>query len=125
MKPGEYGIVLGNELAKALGVRMGERVVIVTSLRTTTPAGVMPRMRTFKVVGLFSAGMYEYDRNPRTSRRCSAPVPDGRRRDRSASQAGRHVRGAAWCASWPLLSAAGITSTTGAASMRPSSVRSS
>ena len=60
---GEYGIVLGTELAKALGVALGERVVIVTSLRTTTPAGVMPRMRTFKVVGLFSAGMYEYDRN--------------------------------------------------------------
>ena len=63
MKPGEYGIVLGDELAKALGVGMGQRVVIVTSLRTTTPAGVMPRMRTFKVVGLFRAGMYEYDRN--------------------------------------------------------------
>lgn len=61
--PGEYGIVLGTELAKALGVALGERVVIVTSLRTTTPAGVMPRMRAFKVVGLFSAGMYEYDRN--------------------------------------------------------------
>ena len=63
LQAGEYGIVLGNELAQALGVRMGERVVIVTSLRTTTPAGVMPRMRAFKVVGLFSAGMYEYDRN--------------------------------------------------------------
>ena len=63
LAPGEYGIVLGTELAKALGVALGERVVIVTSLRTTTPAGVMPRMRTFKVVGLFSAGMYEYDRN--------------------------------------------------------------
>jgi lipoprotein-releasing system permease protein len=63
MKPGEYGIVLGDELAKALGVGMGQRVVIVTSLRTTTPAGVMPRMRAFKVVGLFRAGMYEYDRN--------------------------------------------------------------
>jgi lipoprotein-releasing system permease protein len=63
MKPGEYGIVLGDELAKALGVGMGQRVVIVTSLRTTTPAGVMPRMRTFKVVGLFRAGMFEYDRN--------------------------------------------------------------
>jgi lipoprotein-releasing system permease protein len=45
------------------GVGMGDRVVIVTPLRTTTPAGVMPRMRGFKVVGLFSAGMYEYDRN--------------------------------------------------------------
>jgi lipoprotein-releasing system permease protein len=63
MKPGEYGIVLGDELAKALGVGMGGRVHIVTSLRTITPVGVMPRMRTFKVVGLFRAGMYEYDRN--------------------------------------------------------------
>jgi lipoprotein-releasing system permease protein len=63
LQPGEYGIVLGTELAKALGVELGERVVIVTSLRSTTPAGVMPRMRAFKVVGLFSAGMYEFDRN--------------------------------------------------------------
>jgi lipoprotein-releasing system permease protein len=61
--PGQYGIVLGTELAKALGVGLGGRVVMVTSQRTTTPAGVMPRMRAFKVVGLFSAGMYEYDRN--------------------------------------------------------------
>jgi lipoprotein-releasing system permease protein len=63
MKPGEYGIVLGEDLAKALAVGMGDRVRIVTSLRTITPVGVMPRMRTFKVVGLFRAGMYEYDRN--------------------------------------------------------------
>lgn len=60
---GEYGIILGTELAKALGVALGERVVIVTSLRNTTPAGVMPRMRAFKIVGLFAAGMYEFDRN--------------------------------------------------------------
>jgi lipoprotein-releasing system permease protein len=63
LQPGEYGIVLGTELAKALGVGIGERVVMVTSLRSTTPAGVMPRMRAFKIVGLFSAGMYEFDRN--------------------------------------------------------------
>lgn len=60
---GSFGIVLGSELAKTLGVSLGERVVVVTSLRNTTPAGVMPRMRGFKVVGIFSAGMYEYDRN--------------------------------------------------------------
>jgi lipoprotein-releasing system permease protein len=60
---GEYGIVLGAELAKALGVSLGERVVVVTSLRDTTPIGVMPRRRSFKVVGLFEAGMYEFDRN--------------------------------------------------------------
>ena len=63
MKPGEFGIVLGDELAKALGVELGGRVVITTPLRTVTPAGVMPRWKSFKVVGLFSAGMYEYDRN--------------------------------------------------------------
>jgi lipoprotein-releasing system permease protein len=63
MKPGEFGIVLGTELAKALGVELGGRVVITTPLRTVTPAGVMPRWKSFKVVGLFSAGMYEYDRN--------------------------------------------------------------
>jgi lipoprotein-releasing system permease protein len=63
LAPGEYGIVLGAELAKALQVSLGERLVLVTSMRTTTPAGVMPRMRAFKVVGVFQAGMYEYDRN--------------------------------------------------------------
>lgn len=63
LKAGGYGIVLGAELAKALGVSMGDRVVVVTSLRNTTPAGVMPRMRGFKVVGIFNAAMYEFDRN--------------------------------------------------------------
>jgi len=61
--PGRYGIVLGSELAKELGVSLGDRVVVVTSLRTTTPAGIMPRSRAFSVVGTFSAGTYEYDRN--------------------------------------------------------------
>jgi lipoprotein-releasing system permease protein len=61
--PGEYGVILGAELAKTLGVALGGRVVLVTSMRTTTPAGVMPRMRGFKVVGIFQAGMYEFDRN--------------------------------------------------------------
>jgi lipoprotein-releasing system permease protein len=63
LAPGEYGVILGAELAKALGVSLGGRVVLVTSMRTTTPAGVMPRMRGFKVVGIFQAGMYEFDRN--------------------------------------------------------------
>jgi lipoprotein-releasing system permease protein len=63
MKPGEFGIVLGDELAKALGVTLGDVVVVTTSLRTVTPAGVMPRWKSFKIVGLFRAGMYEYDRN--------------------------------------------------------------
>jgi len=60
---GEYGIVLGSELARVLQVSVGGKVVIVTPLRSTTPAGVVPRMRSFTVVGIFSAGMYEFDRN--------------------------------------------------------------
>lgn len=63
LAPGDYGIVLGSELARALGVSLGDRVVMVTSLRTTTPLGVLPRTRGFKVVGVFAAGMYEFDRN--------------------------------------------------------------
>lgn len=60
---GSFGIVLGTELAKALGVGVGQSVVLVTPLRVITPVGVMPRTKTFKVVGIFNAGMYEFDRN--------------------------------------------------------------
>ncbi len=60
---GQYGIVLGSELAKALSVGLGDRVILVTSMRSTTPLGVRPRYRSFQVMGTFAAGMYEYDRN--------------------------------------------------------------
>lgn len=63
LTPGEYGIVLGNELADALGVAVGDRVVMATSQPVITPAGITARMRGFKVVGVFSARVYEYDRN--------------------------------------------------------------
>ncbi len=60
---GKFGVVLGNELATALDVAVGDRVVLVIAQGSVTPAGVVPRMRRFEVVGIFSAGMYEYDRN--------------------------------------------------------------
>ena len=63
LKAGGFGIVLGVELAKALNVSLGDRVVVVTPLRKTTPVGVMPVYRAFKVVGIFDAAMYEFDRN--------------------------------------------------------------
>jgi lipoprotein-releasing system permease protein len=63
LKPGSFGIVLGVELAKELGVSIGDRVIIVTPLRTVTPVGVVPRHRAFTVVGIFNAAMYEFDRN--------------------------------------------------------------
>ena len=62
LKPGEYGIVLGKELAIALNVNLQSKVTVVTPQANVTPAGFMPRFRRFTVVGVFSVGMYEYDR---------------------------------------------------------------
>jgi len=61
LKPGEFGIVLGSELARALGARVGEKVVVITPQGQVTPAGLLPRLKQFRVVGLFEIGMYEYD----------------------------------------------------------------
>jgi len=62
LRPGEFGIVLGQELANALGVGLGDKVTVITPQANVTPAGVLPRLKRFNVVGLFKAGMYEYDR---------------------------------------------------------------
>ncbi len=61
LRPGEFGIVLGQDLARGLGVGPGDRVTLITPQASLTPAGVMPRLRRFTVVGIFAAGMYEYD----------------------------------------------------------------
>jgi lipoprotein-releasing system permease protein len=63
LKPGEYGIVLGAELARALQAQMGTKLQLLIPQGSVTPAGMLPRMRTFNVVGVFSAGHYEYDLN--------------------------------------------------------------
>jgi lipoprotein-releasing system permease protein len=60
---GEYGIILGLEQANYLGVTVGDKVTIISPQINSTPAGVVPRMRRFSVVGIFQVGMYEYDRN--------------------------------------------------------------
>ncbi len=59
--PGEFGIILGRELARTLGVLPGDRVVVITPQASVTPAGFLPRLKRFTVVGLFEIGMYEYD----------------------------------------------------------------
>lgn len=61
LKAGEFNIILGQELARRLGVRLGERVTLVTPQASVTPIGVMPRLKRFTVVGVFEAGMHEYD----------------------------------------------------------------
>lgn len=61
--PGEYGIILGAELANYLGVIMGDKITVISPQINSTPAGIVPRMRRFTVVGIFQVGMFEYDRN--------------------------------------------------------------
>lgn len=63
LKSGEFGIVLGGELANHLGVMLGDKVTIITPQVNSTPAGILPRLKRFTVVGTFRVGMYEYDRN--------------------------------------------------------------
>ena len=59
--PGQFGIVLGAELAKSLYVREGDQVTLVAPGGQVTPAGVVPRLKQFTVVGTFDSGHYEYD----------------------------------------------------------------
>lgn len=61
LKAGEFGIVLGTELAQSLGVILGDKVVLMAPQGQFTPTGVVPRIKQFTVVGLFQIGMYEYD----------------------------------------------------------------
>ncbi len=63
LEAGGFGVILGSELARYLGASMGDKITMVTPQATTTPAGIMPRIRRFTVVGVFEIGMYEYDRN--------------------------------------------------------------
>ncbi|HSV51681.1 MAG TPA: lipoprotein-releasing ABC transporter permease subunit [Burkholderiaceae bacterium] len=59
--PGEFGIVLGGELARSLGVRTGDAVTLIAPSGQVTPAGVVPRLKQMTVVGTFDSGHYEYD----------------------------------------------------------------
>ena len=61
LREGEFGIVLGSELARAVGVRLGERITLIAPQGLVTPAGVLPRLKQFRVVGVFEVGMFEYD----------------------------------------------------------------
>jgi lipoprotein-releasing system permease protein len=61
LEPGSFGVVLGNELARSLGVRTGDKVTLVAPSGQVTPAGVVPRLKQMTVVGTFDSGHFEYD----------------------------------------------------------------
>jgi len=61
LKAGRYDIILGSELAQSLGVSIGDKVTLVAPQGSISPMGLLPRIKRFTVVGIFTAGMYEYD----------------------------------------------------------------
>lgn len=61
LKPGEFNIVLGSELARGLHAGIGDKVTMLAPQGQVTPAGVVPRLKQFNVVGIFEAGHYEFD----------------------------------------------------------------
>ncbi len=61
LRPGRFGIVLGSELAMSIGARVGDKVVLIAPQGQVTPAGILPRLKQFDLVGIFEVGMYEYD----------------------------------------------------------------
>lgn len=61
LRAGEFGIVLGVDLALSLGAKIGDKVVLMAPQGQFTPTGVVPRLKQFTLIGLFQIGMYEYD----------------------------------------------------------------
>lgn len=59
--PGEFGIVLGTELAHGLQVHLGDKVTLLAPQGLVTPAAILPRVKQFRVVGIFDVGMFEFD----------------------------------------------------------------
>ena len=59
--PGEFEIILGATLARSLGVFVGDRVTLVAPKGRVTPAGFLPRLKRFRVKGLFQIDMHQYD----------------------------------------------------------------
>jgi lipoprotein-releasing system permease protein len=61
LAPGRFGIVLGRDLAHALGVDVGDKVTLVVPEGNLTPAGMVPRLKQFQVLATFTSGHYEFD----------------------------------------------------------------
>ncbi len=63
LQAGAFNIVLGVELAYALGVEVGGKVTVFSPQLRSSVAGILPTVKRFNVIGLFEAGMNEYDRS--------------------------------------------------------------
>jgi len=63
LKAGQFGAVLGEELAHSLGVWVGQKITVVVPQASVTPIGILPRMKRFTVQGVFNVGMHDFDSN--------------------------------------------------------------
>lgn len=63
LQPGEYGLLLGADLAAYLGAIVGDRIMVITPEASVTPMGFVPRVKRFTVTGIFRFGMFQFDRN--------------------------------------------------------------
>ena len=61
LQAGSFNVVLGGELALAMGVQVGDRITLISPGGQVTPAGVLPRLKQLTVSGIFDSGHYEYD----------------------------------------------------------------
>lgn len=63
LKPNEFKVIIGKELARSLRVSMGDQITIVVPQANVTPVGVMPRMKRMTIAGIFEMGIHEFDSN--------------------------------------------------------------
>lgn len=61
LRPGDFSIVIGEGLARSMQIQVGDDVTVISSQPNRTPAGLLPRLRRFRVVGIFAAGVHEFD----------------------------------------------------------------
>jgi lipoprotein-releasing system permease protein len=61
LRPGEFGVILGSDLARNLGLLPGDKVALIAPQGLVTPAGVVPRLKQFTVTGIFEAGIVDAD----------------------------------------------------------------
>jgi len=61
LEAGKFGVVLGSDLARSLGARLNDNILLITPQGQITPAGMVPRLKRFHVVGIFEIGMSPYD----------------------------------------------------------------
>lgn len=61
LAPRKFDVVIGQALAKQLGVAVGDKITVITPDGQITPAGTIPRLKQFTITGIFNLHMYEYD----------------------------------------------------------------